>query len=82
MRVRAGLVDSPAGWEWSSARARLGLTTTFGYLDRGFWQETDGAQRWQSLLAEPEPEAWLKRATYAGTPFGSEEFIERARHAR
>jgi len=31
---------------------------------------------------EPELEEWLKRfrrATYAGTPFGSEEFVERAR---
>ncbi|MCC6142872.1 MAG: transposase [Candidatus Hydrogenedentes bacterium] len=76
---------SAADWEWSSARAHLGLTTTFGCLDRDFWQEAGGAPRWQSLLAEPEPEEWLKgfrRATYAGNPFGSEAFIECARQTR
>jgi len=79
------LVVSPADWEWSSDRAYLGLSTTFGCLDRDFWQEAGGAPRWQSLLAEPEHEEWLKRfrrATYAGNPFGSEEFIERARQTR
>jgi len=82
--VRAGLVAFPADWEWSSARAHLGLTTTFGCLDRDFWQQAGGAQRWQALLAEPEPEEWLKRfrhATYAGNPFGSEEFAEQVRQS-
>jgi len=83
--VRAGLVASPADWEWSSARVHLGLSATFGCLDRDFWQQAGGAPRWQSLLAEHEPEEWLKRfrrATYAGNPFGSEEFIEHTRQAR
>ena len=44
-RVRAGLVASPADWEWSSARAHLGLTTTFGCLDRDLTGNKPAARR-------------------------------------
>lgn len=58
---------------------------TFGCVGRDFWQQADGARRWQTLLAEPEPEECLerfRRATYAGNPFGSEGSTERARQTR
>jgi hypothetical protein len=77
-----GVAVAASAWTVPVA-LHLGLSTTFGCLDRDFWQQGGGAQRWQSLLAEPEE--WLKRfrrATYAGNPFGSEEFVECARQTR
>jgi putative transposase len=44
--VRAGLIVSAADWEWSSARAHLGFGPFPRGLDREFWEQSGGVQRW------------------------------------
>jgi putative transposase len=79
--VRAGLVDSPADWAWSSAR---------GHGDAAFhdpllafdWTESFGTwnyAEWKQLL-EPDVEAcdgWdeLRRSTSTGAPLGTPDFV-------
>lgn len=78
--VRAGLTPDPAAWPWSSAAAHLGRSEPSPVLDIAFWHESGGAERWSDLLAVPDEEAWLqrfRRATYAGNPLGTDEFVER-----
>jgi len=44
-----------------------------------------GEEAWRTLLAEPGDETQMKelrRATYAGQPFGNEEFIDEMRGRR
>jgi putative transposase len=78
---RAGLAAAPEQYRWSSAAAHLGIETDrSGVLDMGFWERAGGAARWRELhasAAEAEVEEALRRATYAGKPFGDEEFARR-----
>ncbi len=83
--VRAGIVAAAAEYEWSSAAAHLlGRDSRF-LLDMGFWEEAGGAERWAGLLCSVEEEdkiKQLRRATYAGRPLGSQEFLEELRRVR
>jgi putative transposase len=75
--VRAGLVERPEQFAWSSAAAHLGERDRFQILDLSFWQEVGGLPVWRDLLAQPEDTAALKqirRATHSGQPLGDEEF--------
>ena len=78
---RAALVATPEQYRWSSAAAHLGIgTDRSGVLDMGFWERAGGAATWGELHAAAEPaemEETLRRATYAGRPFGEEAFVER-----
>ena len=83
--VRAGLTPDPAAWPWSSAAAHLGQSEPPPGLDIAFWRESGGAERWSDLLAVPDEEAWLqrfRRATYAGNPLGTDEFVERVKSGK
>lgn len=80
--VRAGLTPAAETWDWSSAAAHLGQAEPLAGLDLAFWHDSGGAERWAELLAEPDDEAWLqrfRRATYAGNPLGTDEFVERVK---
>jgi hypothetical protein len=49
-----------------------------GVLDMDFWRQEGGAERWRCLLADrDELEAMraLEASTYAGWPYGDEEFV-------
>jgi putative transposase len=77
--VRAGLVDLPADYRWSSASAHLAGADPRGLLDMGFWDEQGGREGWQTLLATPEELLeirTLQRGTFTGRPVGSGEFVE------
>ena len=77
--VRAGIVARPEEYRWSSAAAHLGAADHSGILDLDFWRQDGGVERWSSLLATPEEMVslrLLRRCTYAGRPFGDEEFIK------
>ena len=78
---RAGLVERPEEYRWSSAATHLsGKADRSGILDVAFWQRAGGVETWRELhrRAEPEEEyAALRRCTYAGRPFGGEEFVAR-----
>jgi putative transposase len=77
---RAGLVARAEDYRWSSAAVHLrGQTDTTGILDTRFWTDAGGIATWQelhgqSLLAEDVYR--LRKSTYAGRPFGTEEFLK------
>jgi putative transposase len=79
--VRAGLVESPERFRWSSAAAHLSGSDSSHLLDMAFWQQSGGAQNWQELLNTTATEGDTKRlrsATYSGKPLGSEGFVKQA----
>jgi putative transposase len=81
--VRAGLVAHPQQWEWSSARARLGLSGPSMNLDLTAWRERFPAEQWQTMLTSEslsEAEDRLRANTYTGRPLGKEEFVQQAEH--
>jgi putative transposase len=76
--VRAGLAERPGDYRWSSAGAHLGTRDAGGLVDLEWWRrESDGVD-WGGALSGPDPEqsASLRRCTYAGRPFGDEEFVK------
>jgi putative transposase len=79
--VRAGMAAHPQQYRWSSAAVHLtdGLDPS-GVLDRGFWERSGGVETWQQMHAASEGDHTLnllRRCTYAGRPFGEEEFVVR-----
>ena len=83
--VRAGLVALPEEHEWSSARAHLAGQDRLQLLDMDFWRREGGLANWRELLGRPCDEAVcraLRRATYAGQPFGDEAFTEQVKALR
>ncbi len=77
--VRAGMVERPEDYAWSSAAVHIGKARDkLRILDAEFWQEFGGAEAWRQLLMTPEELAelrLLRRCTYSGMPFGNEEFV-------
>jgi putative transposase len=79
--VRALLAASPEDYSWSSARVHLtGDRDRTGILDMRFWERAGGVETWRAMHAAAED--WrstqlLRRCTYAGRPFGPEDFVER-----
>ncbi len=78
--VRAGLVNQPEQYQWSSAAAHLGMARNrLSLCDETFWQQQGGLEGWQELLSTPEQLLTLRllrRCTYAGRPFGDDQFID------
>ena len=76
---RAGLVDQPEDYRWSSAATHLnGVADPFGILDLRFFDDAGGVDTWQGMYDEPMTDEIvedLRNCTYAGRPFGDEEFI-------
>jgi len=79
--VRAGMVQKPEQYQWSSAQTHLGLAPDrYRLLDLDFWLDHGAAPTWQTLLATPEDPAeirLLRRCTFAGRPYGDEDFLAR-----
>ena len=79
--VRAALVEAPEAYRWSSAAAHLSgpAAERIPLLDWVYWRARGAAAGWRELLACPEQvrqSQQLRRATYAGAPLGSPEFVE------
>jgi putative transposase len=78
--VRAGLVTTAWNWPWSSARAHSMVDAADSMLDAA-WREVTGpwdfaGWRERLILGQEEGEsASLRRATFAGEPLGSQEFL-------
>ena len=74
--VRAGIVERAADYAWSSAVAHLTGQDARGMLDME-WRRREAPAGWEQALAagERESDEMLRRCTYAGRPFGSEEFV-------
>jgi putative transposase len=79
--VRALLAPSPEQYLWSSARPHLtGDRDRSCILDMHFWERAGGVETWQAMHAAAEDVGsthLLRRCTYAGRPFGPEDFVER-----
>lgn len=77
---RAGMARAPGEYRWSSAAAHLGSgVDPGGILDLRFWERAGGAPFWAELLGAAGSEAEmveLRECTYAGRPYGSQEFVE------
>jgi putative transposase len=76
--VRAGLAEQPGDYRWSSAGAHLGTRDPCGLIDLEWWRRESGGVDWGRTLSGPghEQSASLRRCTYAGRPFGDEEFVK------
>jgi len=78
--VRAGLASEPAGWPWSSARAHTVDQALDPVLDRrwvehfGRWDYGEWREILTAGLSGGESDS-IRRATYAGEPLGSREFV-------
>lgn len=77
--VRALMVDDARKYPWSSCEAHLsGKLGTL--LDRSEWESRGGAEGWKRLLEGPDRQPLLhllRRCTFAGRPYGDEEFIRK-----
>jgi len=77
---RAGLVERPEQYRWSSAAAHLlGEKDRSGVLDMSYWERAGGARTWAELHAAPDNSIQVhafRKCTYAGRPFGDEGFVE------
>ena len=75
--VRAGLVEKPEEWKWSSARAHLTGVDETGLLDMDWWQSHFTPDSWADYLKKKlDDRKMLRRirtATQTGRPFASEE---------
>ena len=90
--VRAGLVASPADWEWSSFRAHIGLTSPLPWLDvetmhghllgrdvRDFADRRNAIARYESLIASAHDASPWKEGLRHGIYLGDEAFVERVK---
>ena len=81
--VRAGLVEKPWEYRWSSALFRLTARRNSNILQR-YSPLEDMVTDWRSYLELELPDITLgrlRRSTKAGTPMGSEEFLQRLEQA-
>jgi putative transposase len=75
---RAGMVERPESWPWSSAAAHCGLANPEPMVDMERWRKRWSAVEWQSFLGETESVtdlADLRSCTHTGRPLGSPEFV-------
>jgi len=77
--VRAGLVQSPLEYPWSSARSHFRGNDDLDLLDLKFWSEFSQGIEWVEILEEEEPYDRLdsiRKCTQSGFPLGNESFIQ------
>jgi putative transposase len=77
---RAQMIVRPEDYRWSSAGAHLlGTAEQSKLIDQEFWRLGGGTEGWKQLHASADSPAeiqLLRRCTYSGRPFGSEEFVQ------
>jgi putative transposase len=79
--VRAGMKQRAEEYKWSSAAAHLSGPEGEGIpiLDWTYWSERGGASEWRrrlDVVEDVRDVQRLRRATYAGAPFGPLGFVE------
>jgi putative transposase len=76
--VRAGMVEQPEQWPWSSAAAHCGFANPDSVLEMERWAKRWRIGEWRSFLAEAESTAelaTLRQFTHTGRPLGTAEFV-------
>jgi putative transposase len=77
--VRAGLVQNPWDWPWSSARAHTTGADDTGMLDMGLWSKHFDKISWKEFLLEGSDKAaetdHIRQANRTGRPLGSDDFV-------
>jgi putative transposase len=78
--VRAGLVETPTGWAWSSARAHCSGQADSSRLEVGkIWDMSEvSAMEWENLISGPENDVDLNEirlSTQLGRPLGDKLFV-------
>jgi len=73
--VRAGLVKRAVDYRWCSAAERLGRPSMGGLVDTDWWRRECDGEDWEQD-GEDSATASLRRCTYAGRPFGDDEFVQ------
>jgi putative transposase len=76
--ARAGLVELPGDYRWSSADSHLQGCDPAGLVDMEWWRREYDGMDWKQRLGGPDGEqaALLRRCTYAGRPYGDEQFVQ------
>jgi len=74
--VRAAMVQRAADYRWSSAAPHLVGEDRSGMLDMDWWRR-EVPRDWERILDAEDPGAAsaLRTCTYAGRPFGNENFV-------
>ena len=76
--VRAGMVERPWDWTWSSAAAHVAAVDPTGLLDLQEWQTCWTGPLWRKALEEGTGEAQLaeriRLSTRSGRPMGTGDF--------
>ena len=71
---------APEDYRWSSAAAHLtGRPDRAQALDWDYWERSGGVETWRQMHASaefPDRVMLLRRCTYAGRPFGEQQFVE------
>jgi putative transposase len=75
--VRAGMVQSPSDWPWSSAQAHTGLRPSDPLISLDEWSDRWNSDEWEQFLATASHReaAEIRACTSNGRPLGSAEFI-------
>ena len=76
--VRAGIVADAAEYPWSSAAAHVTGVDPSGLLDNQWWRQQTRSQNWKQELTVDNPDAvaQLRRCTYSGRPFASDDLLQ------
>jgi len=76
--VRARIVEQAADYPWSSAAAHLANKDLSGILDMEWWKR-ERPRNWAELVGADQNDAdsALRSCTYAGKPFGDENFVSK-----
>ena len=75
--VRAAICHHPAEFRWSSAATHLGMRSDeHALLDLEWWRGVSNPSEWAAVLDGNALRGEdIRRATYTGRPFGSEDFV-------
>jgi putative transposase len=76
--VRAGIVEKPENWPWSSAAAHCGCASPDSILELECWRKRWSAPEWRCFLAQAESAivvAALRQFTHTGRPLGTPAFV-------
>lgn len=79
--VRAGIVENPLDWEWSSARAHLTGEDHSGLLDMDLWRKHFDRYSWREYLIQAaskrDAHDRIRRATRTGRFCGPKEITKK-----